>query len=383
MTVLPLSAVWFVLVIWLICRAFRQRKALAVLQPARKAEGRFPKVCVVVPARDESANIADCVNALAIQRAVDLDIVVVDDDSSDDTAAIVARLAREVPFLALLHAPELPSGWMGKPHACSIGASAAPADCRWLCFIDADVTVVHPSALATAVGAAQRGGIDLLSLTPRQELKSFAERLMMPCGLYLLAFSQDLSEAQAAGSGQVVATGQFMLFRREAYAAAGGHAAVRGEVCEDVALAHRLKQKGGRVLLQDGSKLLSTRMYTGWATLWPGIAKNLSEMLGGGLRTATVALIALAMAWGAVVLPAVAFTGCVGGSTAACVALLPAGTGSAAAFALHIAGAIHFGIPFWYGFLFPLGYSAGAAIGFDSLRWRLIRRIRWKGRIYQ
>ncbi|HET7411356.1 MAG TPA: glycosyltransferase, partial [Pararhizobium sp.] len=247
---------------------------------------------------------------------------------------------------------------------------------------DADVKAIHPAAIASAVDTAVGRRLDLLSLMPRQEMRSFAERLMMPCGLYILAFSQKMSKVREGKSRDVAATGQFMLFRRAAYEAVGGHASVRGEICEDIKLARRLKDNGWRVVLLDGSNLLSTRMYTGWDTLWPGIAKNLGEMLGGPVRMTVMALLALAMAWAAVALPVIDIYSCVGGSGWACIALAPALLGTAAALAFHIAGAIHFGIPFWYGFLFPFGYTAGAMIGFDGLRWRLTRRVRWKGRVY-
>src|SRR6185437_10426187 len=149
---------------------------------------------------------------------------------------------------------------------------AAPEDVEWLCFLDADMRAV-PQAITSAVEAASSRKLDLLTLAPRHELKSFAERLMLPCGLYLLGFYQDLEKVQAPDSDAVVATGQFMLLRRAAYRAVGGHAPVRDAICEDVELALLMKRRGHRVLLMDGSLLLITRMYTGWSTLWPGFAK--------------------------------------------------------------------------------------------------------------
>ncbi len=173
-----------------------------------------------------------------------------------------------------------------------------------------------------------------------------------------------------------------MLFRREAYEAIGGHAAVRSAICEDTALARLVKRHGRKVRLQDGSKLLATRMYTGWRSLWPGIAKNLNEMLGGPARTVAIACAAVVLASATVLLPTFSIAACTAGTDAACWAIAPAVLASAAAFAFHIAGAAYFGIPLFYGFLFPLGYSAGALIALDSLWWRLTGRVRWKGRVY-
>jgi chlorobactene glucosyltransferase len=381
---LILSLGWFVLVMWLIWRAFRQQDAIRQVTPREPGTtADAPRVTVIVPARDESANIGPCLRSLMRQRypADCLSIIVVDDHSGDDTAAIAAALACEDPRIAVVQAPPLPAGWQGKVNACWAGVAATPPDVDWLCFLDADMRA-EPLLIASAVHAAIGDELDLLSLAPRHRLMSFAERLILPCGHYLLSFSQDLARMQAPDSDDVTATGQFMLFRRGAYEAVGGHAAVHAAICEDLELARLVKHDGHRVLLEDGSRLLSTRMYTGWDTLWPGIAKNLTDMLGGPVPTVVTALAAVTLAWAAVALPVVALFGSLNGSAAAVIALVPAGLGALAAFALHLAGTRHFRIPFWYGLLFPVAYTAGAILAFDSLRWRLTHRIRWKGRVY-
>jgi chlorobactene glucosyltransferase len=379
---LILSLIWFALVAWLILRAYGQRNALKRLAQAR-APDQAPAIAVIVPARDEESNIRPCLASLLTQDypSAQLTVHVIDDDSSDATAAIVRSLAARDPRVTLLHAPPLPAGWKGKAHACWIGVRAVPAGVPWLCFMDADMRAA-PALLSSAVRSADAGGIALLSLAPRQELGSVAERLMLPAGLYLLAFSQNLERIQAPDSGDAVATGQFMLVRREAYDDINGFAAVKSEICEDIELARTLKRRGHRVLMQDGNALLSTRMYTGWNTLWPGIAKNLTDMLGGPVRTLTLAAIAVIMAWAAVLVPLLDAVGCSRAVPFACVALVPAVLASAAALGLHIAGAVHFGIPPWYGLLFPLAYSTGAILALDSVRWRLVRKVRWKGRVY-
>jgi chlorobactene glucosyltransferase len=379
---LILSWAWLAVVAWLIARAFGQRNALGRLLRTGAAGGGALRVAVIVPARDESANIAPCVESLLSQElpAGALRIIVVDDASSDDTARIVAGIADRDGRVELHFAPPLPPGWNGKVHACCIGASAA-GDAEWLCFLDADMRA-EPRLLASAIEAARAQSIGLLSLAPRHRLESFAERLILPCGLYLLGFSQDLHRIQAPESAEVVATGQFMLLRREAYERAGGWATVRDQICEDLEFARLLKRRGERVLMLDGSALLATRMYQGWSTLWPGIAKNLSIMLGGPGRTVAAALIALGLSWAAVLVPLIDGIGCSHGTREACVALVPALAASAAAFGLHLAGAVHFRIPLYYGLLFPLGYTVGALLAFDSVRWRLVRRVHWKGRVY-
>ena len=379
---LILSSIWLAVVIWLIARAFSQRDLLPKLERT-EAPDAAPKVAVIIPARDEAANIGRCLSSLIKQTypASRLRIVLVDDHSNDATMAIATALAQTCSQLTLLRSPALPPHWVGKSHACWIGARAVAQEVDWLCFVDADVWA-EPALVASAMATVRDDGLDLLSLAPRQELGSFAERLVMPCGLYLLAFCQDLRTVQARHGSGVTATGQIMLVRRSCYDAIGGHAAVRGAICEDLMLARLLKHAGAYAILRDGRSLLSTRMYRGWSTLWIGIAKNLSEMLGGPPRTIAIAMVAIMLAWAAWLIPVADGLACAQRNSAACIALIPGLLGSAAAFGLHIAGAAYFGIPRWYGMLFPLGYSVGALIAVDSVRRRLSGRVSWKGRTY-
>lgn len=379
---LVLSAAWLVAVAWLVLRALNQSRLLPPL-PMMTPDCPVAGIAVIVPARNEEANIGPCLTGLAQQTYPSdrLEIVVVDDNSSDRTAEIVETLAAQYPAIRLLRSPALPPGWTGKTHACWIGASAASEGADWLCFLDADMRA-EPGLLASAMQAAEAERLDLLSLAPRQQLVSFAERLTMPCGLYALAFCQDLARLQAPDSSDATATGQFMLLRRDGYTHVGGYSAVRSIISEDVALARLMKRSGYRVVLKDGSRLLSTRMYTGWQTLWPGLAKNLIDMLGGPVATVVISIAAVVLAWAAVLLPVWDAVRCWQGSEIACIALVPALMASAAAFGLHIAGAVHFRIPAWYGLLFPFGYTVGAAMALDSIRQRLTGRVSWKGRTY-
>ncbi len=376
---LILSLLWLIAVGWLLLRALRQRGALRSVLPATPSR-QAPSVAVIVPARDEAANIARSLSALTAQNFPALHIVVVDDQSADATAAIVVSFAERDPRIRLLQASALPSGWVGKCHACWTGARAALA-AEWLCFMDADVEA-EPMLIASAVATAETEALDLLSLAPRHELKSFAERLILPCGFYLLAFIRDLNRIPAPDQPEVHVTGQFMLVRRAAYDAVGGHRAVRNAICEDAALAGLIKRSGRRIALYGGERLLSTRMYTGWRNLWPGLAKNLVEMLGGTQSTMFTALLGVVLAWAAVLVPLIDAFGCSDGVPRGCAALAVALPASAAAFGLHLAGTQFFQIPFWYGLIFPLGYTAGALIALDSVRRRLRGRVTWKGRTY-
>ncbi len=150
---------------WLIARAVQQRGCLRRLEPVLPPPGSdAPRVTVIIPARDEEANIGHCLESLLAQDypAGRVNIIVVDDQSADATAAIVRGLARQHPQITLINSPPLPPRWTGKSHACWIGARAAAPPSEWLCFIDADVTAQRgalSSAVHTVLRAAPRSAL--------------------------------------------------------------------------------------------------------------------------------------------------------------------------------------------------------------------------------
>src|SRR5438445_5443237 len=138
MIALVAGAVWAGLILWLMLRIFRQfrtHRAASLARPAQDAaDAPLPEIAIIVPARNEIANIAACLEGLAAQRGLTggSSITVVDDGSQDGTGQAVARAARSDPRIELLEAGDLPAGWMGKPYACWRGAMRAQAE--WLCF---------------------------------------------------------------------------------------------------------------------------------------------------------------------------------------------------------------------------------------------------------
>jgi chlorobactene glucosyltransferase len=366
----------------LLMRALRQRHALRSLIPIEAPPGaNAAAVEVIVPARNEALNLGACLEGLVTQAYPPgkLHITVVDDDSDDGTAEIAAAFAKSEPLVRCMRSGPLQAGWTGKTQACWRGAAAASPDAEWLAFIDADMRA-EPSLIASAAAEAERG-LGLLSLAPKHRLASFAERLMIPCGLYLLGFSQDLVNIHSSRSSEANVTGQFMLIRRSAYRQSGGHAAVAAAICEDLELAKLIKRSGFSIALMDGSRFLSTRMYSGWGTLWPGFAKNVLEMFGGARSTLTTAAAAFVLSWSLVILPvACAAQGL--GSLEGSIAFALAVAAAAAALGFHIAGSAHLGVPLWYGLLFPVAYTLGGVIALDGVRRRAIGRVPWKGRVY-
>ena len=320
MSVLIAGTLWTSLVTYLLLRVLRQSRVHSAgsLKPEMPRRGPV-SVSIILSVRNETARVGACLQALLAQTGLgeNTEIIVVDDDSTDGTAEQVARMATAEPGIKLIRSGPLPAGWMGKPHACWCGAMRAKAD--WICFVDADVRAA-PGLMATAVAAADEQSVDLLSLSPFQELGSFWERLIVPVGLVLIGCAMDLHRIDDPAASDVSASGQFLLFRRDAYFAVGGHAAVRGEICEDKALAGRVKRAGMRFRLVGGERLARTRMYTDLPSLWEGFSKNAVEILGDAVATVTLAIAGLIFSWLALALPVWSARVFVGGPSAPVVA---------------------------------------------------------------
>jgi hypothetical protein len=249
----------------------------------------------------------------------------VDDGSTDGTAAAVHAV--DDPRLRLVAAPPPPPGWLGKPHACAVGVAASPerADDEVLVLVDADVCL-FPDAIAGAVAVLERHGLDLVSPWPRPLAEGPAERLVQPLAPWLWATTLPLRLAErSARPSLAAANGQFLVLDRRAYERAGGHAAVRREVLEDIALLRAVKRSGGRGVPIDGSRLAACRMYEGWPALRDGYAKSLWASVGG--RPAA-ALAAAALLTAVYVVPPVA---ALRGSRAGLVGWLAGAAGRAAA----------------------------------------------------
>ncbi len=238
--------------------AERHYRALSML-PAGKFPGAAPSVAVLIPARDEAANIERVVGTLSTQDYPNFTVTVIDDHSSDATASLAEAAGAAV--LRLTSEP--PPGWTGKCNACEQGARASSAD--WLLFADAD-TAHTPGSLSAAIAYAEAHGLDALSLLLQQECQTFWERLILP-----LAYQQFFAVLRPAAPAF---NGQYILIRRAVYERSGGFGAVRGRVMEDVALAERLAALNCRVALLNAGAFASVRMYRNFPALLRGMSKT-------------------------------------------------------------------------------------------------------------
>ncbi len=368
------------------------------------ADGPLPPgaLTVVVPAYNEERRLGPCLESLLASEppCPEWQVLVVNDASTDATAA-VARATASASTAAgttptgepegapawrfqLLEAGPRPAGerWVGKNWACSRAMEQVSSD--WVLFLDADVRL-QPTALRRALAAAVAQQADLLSLAPRLSCGCLAEWLVQPIMVSLLGLGFPIEAANDPASPVAFAAGPFMLFRRSAYLAIGGHRALAGEVVEDLALARRIKGAGLRLRYMLGLDAAELRMYEDFASLWEGWSKNWLLGLDGSvvraLGAAAVVLLMFSGPW--LLAPAAALAA----------ALLPAwrlplllalglaGAGIGLQLALRLWIRARFLVPLRHWWLMGLGGLVVGAIGPTSVwRTRSGRGWTWKGR---
>lgn len=372
---------WLALLAFLVLRV-RLPRELPQAAPLASSPDAAPFVSVVVPSRNEAVNIERCVASLAASDYPDFEIVVVDDRSEDDTADRARSVAPGgAKRIHVVDGADLPEGWLGKPWACWQGAAAAAGDL--LLFTDAD-TVHEPALLGRAVAGLREDAADLLTVTGRQVMESFWERLIQP-QIFLtmiVRFHDPERTVRRRKWRDAIANGQFMLFPRASYEAIGGHEAVKDEVAEDLALAQRVMREGHALSIRIAEDDFATRMYRSLGGLVEGWSKNL---VMGGLQTVTPRLrpfvapasflMGVTLWLAPPVVLVMAMAGLVGPAW-----LAWSGTVVAISAILWIAVTARMGAPPAYGLLYPLGAAVATYIFLRS--WVRGRRVEWKGRRY-
>ncbi len=342
-----------------------------------------PLISILIPARNEERNIGRCVRAALAQSYPQIEVIVVDDGSTDRTGAILAGSAD--PRLRVLSGRPLPPGWVGKCNACQQLSDAASG--TWLLFLDAD-TVAEPDLAAALLTSAIARRLDLLTIFPFLELGTFWERVILPpfAALIMALFPIEAMERPTVRPDQVLANGQCIFVRREAYVQAGGHTAVCGEVLEDVRLAQVIRAAGYRVGIAEGMGYLRVRMYTSGREVVAGLMKNAAAgyRSGGGRSLWAMSRLVLT-AFGPLWMIVVGLAGLMLGETGVAWAALTGG-GLALLASLSLRSILYrrlYRQPIAYGLLWPGGLLCYMMIaGVGMWRVRSGRGVTWKGRTY-
>jgi cellulose synthase/poly-beta-1,6-N-acetylglucosamine synthase-like glycosyltransferase len=334
-----------------------------------------PSVTVIVPARNESADIAATIESLLKQDYPNLQIIAVNDRSTDTTGAIIDTYATQNPTkLYALHIKELPAGWLGKTHAMAFAARQAIAihQTDYLLFTDSDI-VFQPEAIRRSLAQAVATRADHFVTFPTPLIKTTGEGMILG---YLQVMGLWATRPWRASDPKSIrdsiGIGAFNLLRTPAYQQLGGFDALRMEILEDLTLARRVKLAGlrQRVAVAPGMVTLH------WAVGAMGVVNVMTKNLFAIFRF-RILLVLLACVWLALF--------CIGPVT--CLIFpetrTPAFLTLASIAALYALSSRHSRIPSWYAVLFP----AGAALFIYSILRSAFTTLKaggvtWRGTFY-
>lgn len=334
-------------------------------------DGVWPRVSVILAARDEERDLEQALRSVLSLDYPDLEIVAVDDRSTDSTGAILDRIATGNERLRVIHITHLPDGWLGKCNA--LHRAAYEASGEILLFTDADV-VMHPSTLRAAVAHMRERGLDHLAATPRIPARSVILAMFFTAFTFFFSLYSRGWRAGDPKRKAHVGIGAFNMVLARTYRAVGGHERIRMRPDDDMMLGKIIKRHGGRQELAAAQRLIEVEWYSSVPALVEGLMKNSFSGLNYRMSLVIGATLVqfLLSIW-----PFIAL-----GITSGTVLLLNVAT---VVLLLLLVGTLarHAGFSFWH----ALGYPF-ATIFFFFIIWKASLRtirdggIRWRGTFY-
>lgn len=234
--------------------------------------GHNQSVSVLIPVRNETLNIEQCLQCATGQNYPNIEIIVLDDMSEDDTYSKAVEYSKKDNRIKVIKGTSAPSGWKGKSWACMQLSSHSEGS--YLLFIDADVRL-SASAVGSALSEAVNSNTDLLSVFPEQVMKSLGEKITVQILNWLMLSFLPVKKVFSSPNPKfAAANGQFMFFKRSSYLKSGGHALVSDKIVEDIEFSRILKKNNYKVKLILSKNIVSCRMYLSLNESINGFTKN-------------------------------------------------------------------------------------------------------------
>jgi glycosyltransferase involved in cell wall biosynthesis len=232
-----------------------------------------PRVSIIVPARNEEADIERSLTLLLQLDYDNYEVIAVNDRSTDRTGEIMEEVAQRVGpngRLRVIHHRELPPGWLGKTHAMWTATKQTTGD--WLLFTDADV-LFKPDSVRRALAYAEAEKADHVVLFPQMIMKTPGEYMMIAFFQTMFVFGHRPWKVADPKSRDHMGVGAFNLVRRNVYESIGTYERLRMEVLDDMKLGKVVKNAGFAQRNVFGGDLISIR----WANGAMGVVNNLTK----------------------------------------------------------------------------------------------------------
>lgn len=238
-----------------------------------------PLVSVLVPARNEEHNIANLLTDLQKQSYQNIEVIVFNDQSTDRTKEIIESFSEADNRFKVTDSDGLPEGWLGKSYACHQLSQKATGE--FFLFLDADVRV-ESGLIESALAQMKKHNLKLLSIFPKQEMKTLAEKITVPVmNSILLSLLPMVLTRESSRPSLAAANGQFMLFEKETYLQIQPHKQVRNQLVEDILIARLYKKSGQKMECMTGNSTIRCRMYQNLNDALNGFSRSVAQFFGG------------------------------------------------------------------------------------------------------
>ena len=230
----------------------------------------FPKVSVILPARNERRYITRCLNSLLGQDYPNFEIIAINDSSTDGTGEIMKAYAANDLRVMHIDASPKPEGWTGKNWACYQGFLQARGEL--LMFTDADSKHL-PSTMSLAVGHLISENLEALTAVPRLICNDFWTKITLPILATFLHTRFSPIRVNDPNSKTGYFFGSFFIITRNTYEAIGTHEGVKDELVEDGALGSKVKASKFRMKMVRGEFHIDAVWARDLPTLWQGLRR--------------------------------------------------------------------------------------------------------------
>lgn len=238
-------------------------------------------VTVAIPARNEELHIQECVQSLLKQNHRNLEILVLDDNSTDATASLVLAMQQKDSRIRLISGKPLEEGWRGKLFAMQQLYEASKGS--YILFSDADTRHTPDSiSYGLALLDSQKGA--MISGYPKQIARNLSIEVLVSVMLFNPAlFVPFRFQATLQWPLFSMAIGQYLLIKRETLASLGGFESIKGQICDDVALARLCAKRGHRQLFAPMQRALQCEMFTSFSQGWKSLERSINGVVKQGL----------------------------------------------------------------------------------------------------
>ena len=281
-------ATWLYLVAYVV-KSLKQTPLLDSFEKSTIIKN-FPKVSIILPARNEEKYIARCLDSLLKQNYPNFEIIAINDSSTDRTEVIMQHYAARDPRILVVNAKSKPVGWVGKNWACYQGYLRATGNL--LLFTDAD-TVHLPSTMSLSVKHLIFENLDALTAIPKLLCKDFWTKITLPM---LSTFLYSRFSALRVNDPKTKIGyffGSFFIISRRTYEKVGTHKAVRHEIIEDGALGGKVKEEKFMMKMVRGDNYIEAIWARDFHTLWHGLKRLMIPLYNQKRKRASLMAIAI------------------------------------------------------------------------------------------